>query len=328
MIFCTSVSGMVGQFQQHYLTRSLFREERMQGNLGGQNKSVRSEYKQHLLSLKFKDKSLEKKYLATRWRETILTNRRYSAFLVLNAAISIIYEHFWKFNDTTVLMYRCLFHGLPLIVLMAAIYFINHTKEQELSKKSIRVAWLYSAVREKVVNYYRITQVGLLLVFLSILSVYIHLTTSQKDAPFESVLMLVYLQFCVSTRFGTSYFLFGTAVLLIQSVAVSFFRPDVSNYVVGILFSAVNAMIFIRLTALKRRKLFMFESSEQHGLFTQLDTQVKSIETLSTEYRQSYASSNLSKGNLKTSSNTNSTLSSSSGTSYKFMENVLSLYSE
>ena len=316
---------MIGQFQQHYLTRSLFREERMQGNLGS-GRSQLTEYKQSLLSLRFKDKSLEKKYMVTRWRETVLTCRKYSAFLVLNAALIIIYEHFWKFRDDNLVLYRCIFHLIPVVILTIVSYVITSRMEEELSKKAVRVAWLYSAVREKVVNRYRLCQVGILLVFLSANSIYIYLSTTKYDAPFETTLMLVYLQICVSTRIGTSYFIFGTCALLIQSLAVSFIRPDASNYVISILFTAVNCLLFIRLTAIKRRKLFIYESSEQSGLFSQLDSQVKSIETISLEYRTSY-SSTLKRGTGSLASDDQTGTSGSSG-NYNFIENVLSMYSE
>ena len=324
LIVCTSISGMIGQFQQHYLTRSLFREERMQGNLGQHASRVfRSEYKQHLLSLKFKDKSLEKKYVVTRWRETVLTCRKFSAFLVLNAAIIIIYEYFWKFNDLNIVMYRCLFHLLPQVVLVLVFYYTSYSMSEELSKRAVRVAWLYSAVREKVVNRYRLTQVFILLVFLSSISVYLYLTPVGIDAPFETVLMLIYLQLCTSTRIGTSYFILGTSILLVQSLALSFIRPDASNYVVSIIFTFINALLYIRLTTIKRRKLFIFESSEQNGLFTQLDGQGKSIETISMEYRQGF--STLKRKDIVNLSSSNS---SSSDSSYNFLENVLSLYSD
>jgi len=275
-----------------------------------------------MITLKFVDKSLEKKYLCTRWRETVLTNRKYSAFLVLNALILIIYEHFWKYNDTNVLLYRCIFDLIPLTLLLVVTYAMVYKLGEELSKKSVRIAWLYSAVRERIVNQYRLWQVGISLVFLSCISIYIFLPTGIQDAPFETIIMLVYLQLSISTGIGTSYFLAVTLILLIESLAESFKRPDASNYIVSILFSFVNAFIFIRLTAIKRRKLFIFESSEQTGLFSQLDSQVKSIETLSLEYKHNLKT-------LKRSGNSSSTDSSSRASeNYKFVENVLSMYSD
>ena len=295
----------------------------MQGNLVHHNRNKRAEYQQHLLTLRFQDKSLEKKYLVTRWRETILTNRRYSAFLVLNSAILIIYEHFWKFNDISIVMYRCLFHLLPLLVFMFINYFIFFKMHQELSKKAIRVAWLYSAVREKVVNRYRLIQILLMLILISTVSIYFYLTTGTIDAPFETVLMIVYLQISITTRIGTSYFILASSLFVIQTLAITFYRPDASNYIVAILFSGINAILFIRLTAIKRRKLFIFESSEQSGLFSQLDSSVKSIETISNDYRQSMSSSQRYFGNTTTHSSV-----STNDERYNFLENVLSLYSE
>eukprot|EP00835_Amoeboradix_gromovi_P002798 NODE_166_length_16344_cov_0.418775.p4 type:complete len:295 gc:universal NODE_166_length_16344_cov_0.418775:9793-10677(+) len=290
----------------------------MQGNLTVQNRQFRSEYTQHILTLQFLDKSLERKFTVTRWRYAITTNTKYSAFLVSNAVTLIIYEYMYKYSNTNLVLYQCLFHLLPVVILCMASHFITYRMQQELTKKSVKVAWLYAAVREQFIRRYRLMQLLILLVFVSSTSVYIYLKTG-TDAPYETNIMLLYLQLSVTTGIGTFYYLLGTMVILVQSFVCSFFRPDTSNYILAILFASINALLYVRLMVIKKRKLFIYESTEESGLFSQLDSQIKSIETISLEYRHTL--STLTK-------NTNSTDDSRSSDSFNFLENMLSLYSD